>query len=420
MTNRPGMSILSACALALVAGNLTPPTSTDDTGGTTALGGGGVYDIQTGVVADGQDVRLDGVIVTSPITADGEGFFVQDPGGGPYSGLYVFMQAGAEGLFLAVGDEITVSGTVTEFYDLTELTVASVASVEVTGSGAVTADVVDLAAVDDWEALEGTLVTINDATVQGCLEYGEAPLSADLSIDDRFIPISSEPGATYTSVTGPISYAFSAWKIYPRTADDLAGYVPGDAGTVVSVEDVQTGAAGECGLTLQDVVVTSPPVASGSGFYVSDPLATSAPNTGVYVYAGSAGVPTDVVQGATVTLVGSFIEYDGDEDGVPITEFMPDTITVTGTADVPTPLQLDSAPADWAPYDGVLITLAGATVTDDDPGYGEAETDFDINIDDYFVDFTTSTGTSYDVTGIVNQFYGWKIAPRSQDDLLAL
>ena len=420
MTTRPGMLLLSSAALLLAACNLTPDTSTGDTGGPTGDGGPTVAAIQGGTYVDGDDVRLDGVLVTSPITLDGEGFFVQDPGGGEWSGLYVYLAGGAEGLYLAVGDEITVTGVVTEFYDLTELSVASPASIEVTGTGELTTDVIDPATVTDWEALEGGLVRVNDATVIDCIEYGEAPISDDLSIDDRIVEFESEPGATYTSVTGVISYAYGAWKLYPRTSEDLAGYVAGAGGGVTTVEALQTSEDEACGVTLQDVVVTSPANASGTGFFVSDPVAVATAHSGMYVYVGSAGVPSDVVQGATVTLEGSSIEYDGDEDGTPITEFMPDTITVTGTGTVPAPLSMTSAPTDWAPYDGVLVTLEGLEITDDDPGYGEAATDWGINIDDYFIDFSTTTGDVYDVTGIINQYYGWKVAPRSEDDLAAL
>jgi len=415
------MSFLSASALALVACNLTPSTGSGDTGGSATLGDGpSIAAIQGGVYVDGDDIRLDGVIVTSPITLDGEGFFIQDPGGGEWSGLYVYLAGGAEGLYLAVGDAITITGVVTEFYDLTELSVASPASIEVTGQGDVTTDLIDPATVTDWEALEGGLVRVDGATVTGCIEYGEAPISDELSIDDRIVTFESEPGATYESVTGLISYAYGAWKIYPRTSDDLAGYVAGAGGGVVTVEDLQTGSDELCGVTLQDVVVTSPPNSNGTGFYVSDALATAAANTGVYVYVGSGGVPGDVVQGASLTMVGTAIEYDGDEDGTPITEFIPDTVTVTGTGTVPAPLSLSESPADWAPYDGVLVTLAGVEITDDDPGYGEAETDWGVNIDDYFIDFSTTTGERYDVTGIVNQYYGWKVAPRTTADLVAL
>ncbi len=416
MTTRPGMFLLSSCALALVACNLTPGSSTDDSGD---AGGPTIADIQNGVFAEDENVRLDGVIVTSPITLDGEGFFIQDAGGGEWSGVYVYLAGGAEGLYLDVGDVITVTGAVTEFYELTELVVASPTAIEVTGQEEVTTEVVDPNDVPDWEVWEGALITVEEVSVVGCMDFGEAPLTDELSIDDRILEYESEPGATYTSVTGLISYSYSAWKIYPRTADDLVGYAAGDGGSVVSVQDVQTGAGGECGLTLEDVVVTSPATSSGNGFYVSDAVSTAAAYTGVYVYAGSAGVPADVVQGATLTMVGSAIEYDGDEDGFPITEFMPDSITVTGTGSVPAPLALQATPSDWAPYDGVLVTLEAVEVTDADAGYGEAETDWGINIDDWFVEFSSSTGTQYDVTGIINQFYGWKIAPRAQDDLAA-
>ena len=418
MTTRPGILILSVAALALSACNLKPPG--DDTG-TTDTSGGAIAELQTAGHEDGTEVHLSGVIVTTPFTLEGKGFWIQDPGGGDYSGIYVYLAAGSEGLYLAVGDEIDISATISEFYELTELTVVDNSSITVTGQGEVTADAVDHTAVADWEVYEGNLITISEVEVTGCIDFGEAPVSDDLSIGDDIFDFESEAGATYTSVTGVVNYSYEEWKIYPRTADDLQGYVAGTGTAGTTVSELQQGTGTGC--TLEEVVVTAGATAYGNGFFVADQAASTSAYNGIYVYVGSAGVDEAIVPGVTVTMSGSVVEYDGENDGegdgIAITEFMPDEITVVGTADVPTPVALSSAPADWAPYDGVLLTLEGVEVTNDDAGYGEAETDWDINIDDLFFVFSSTTGTTYDLTGVVNEFYDWKVAPRSQGDLAA-
>ena len=418
MTTRPGMLILSVGALALVACNLTP--SGDDTG-TTDTTAGDIAALQTGGLADGTEVHLSGVIVTTPFTLEGKGFWIQDPGGGDYSGIYVYLPAGSEGLYLAVGDEIDISATISEFYGLTELTVVDNSSITVTGQGEVTADAVDHTAVADWEVYEGNLITVSDVEVTGCLDHGEAPIGDELSIGDDIYDFESEAGATYTSVTGVVTYSYEEWKIYPRTADDLQGYVAGTGSAVTTVSELQQGTGTGC--TLEEVVVTAGATSYGKGFFVADQAATTEAYNGIYVYVGSAGVDAAIVPGVTLTMTGSVVEYDpeneGAGDGISITEFMPDELTVVGTADVPEPVALTSAPADWAPYDGVLLTLEGIEVTNDDAGYGEAETDWGINIDDLFFEFSSTTGTTYDLTGVINEFYAWKVAPRSQGDRAA-
>jgi hypothetical protein len=273
MTIRPGMSLLSVCALALAGCNLTPSeTSTGDTGTDTTVGSAGdtVAKVQSGAIGLDESVRLAGVIITSPITLKGDGFYIQDAGGGDYSGIFIYSQPGFDGLFLEVGDEITLSGTVAEFYDVTQIQIAGPESIEVTGQAEVTVDLIDLDTVDNWEALEGVLAMIEDATVIDCIQYGQAPVTEVFGIADHIYDFHSEPEASYTSVTGPITFGYETWKILPRTNDDLADYVPGDTGAQVSVESLQKGETPDseydCGFTLTDVIVTSPPTATGGDF----------------------------------------------------------------------------------------------------------------------------------------------------------
>ena len=74
-------------ALVLASGCLTPQTqdkgtddSADDSGGSSD--DTTIYDVRTGAVDADTQVTLNGVVITSGLVADGDGFFIQDVDGG--------------------------------------------------------------------------------------------------------------------------------------------------------------------------------------------------------------------------------------------------------------------------------------------------------------------------------------------------
>ena len=91
------------------------------------------------------------MVVTSPNDRSGN-FFIQENGGGEYSGIYVYLQ-GVD--FTAnVGDALTITGEYVEYYDLSELKVTSVNDIVVTGTNEPIADTIDQVPTD-WESWEG-------------------------------------------------------------------------------------------------------------------------------------------------------------------------------------------------------------------------------------------------------------------------
>ena len=210
-----------------VSGDDTGASSDDTGGGDGTVQSTTIYDIQTGAVAEGSDVELKGLIVTSPVTPDGDGFFVQDAGGGEYSGMYIYMQSGLTDLYIGEGDEIDLIGYTTEYYDWTEVTVTAEANIQVVGEGDITVDVVDPSSVSDWEVWESCLISTGAVTVESVDSYGEALIDGGLEINDLFFELDTEAGATYTDVIGAISYEYSEWKLNPRSEDDLSGYSSG-------------------------------------------------------------------------------------------------------------------------------------------------------------------------------------------------
>lgn len=190
------------------AANSTAPLSTNYT----------IFEIQSDVDANGgsnkvsEYVTITGV-VTGVYTAANL-YSIQD-GTGAYSGIWV------EGAGVALGDEVDVTGTVTESFDLTIITGSSAV---ILSSGntlpAAEALVTNGMNAEEWE---GVLVTVTGPVSNGDIGFGEwavNDISGDAIVDDLGIALTPvDAGVTYT-VTGPNYYSFGAFKIEPRNLND--------------------------------------------------------------------------------------------------------------------------------------------------------------------------------------------------------
>ncbi len=184
-----------------------------------------IADIQQNVVTSGTRVSLSGVIVTS---AWSSGVTVQQPTGAPeYSGLYIYTNSSAG---VAVGDIVDVVGSVTEFFDETELEQATVTK---TGTGTPIAPTPLTAAVAADEKYEGVLVRITDAAVTNaaydCSVDGATCADANLWEINGLILVydrayQDADWAARTSVVpvdGVMRYRFNRRRITPRTTADF-------------------------------------------------------------------------------------------------------------------------------------------------------------------------------------------------------
>ena len=409
--------LISSLALGLMtACNLGPSTTDDDTTDDTASptdSGVSVVAIQDGTIGEGETVTLTGVIVTSTWDERGDGFFIQDAGGGEYSGVYVYAP-GLSDTYLEVGYELTVTGATVEYYDWTEFTVADASALEITGSGPVTSDSVDPSTVTDWEVWESCLISVGAATAtSGVNSYGEITLDNGLKLDNWFFDYAGEQGASWTNISGTLLYNFEEFKLAPRSADDLEGYVEGEGPPEATVAQTQDGTIAEDeSVTIVGAVVTSP-IKEGKnsdgdwineGFFVQD----EGGGSGLYVY--DPGVE-GLAPGDVVNLVGTVIEY------YDLTELSDAEIEKTGATATVVPTVVNSAPSDWEPLEGQLVQFDNLEVTAEGE-YGEVETSYGVNIDDLFTD-SPAVGTYTRVTGIVNYSYGeFKICPRTTDDVV--
>ena len=200
-------------------------------GGGGGGGGGGeevegtVAQVQTGDINEGTTVTLSEVVATSGLNFKDDGFFVQDADGGEYSGVYVYLYDEAlEGLAdVAAGDVLNITGTVTEYFDLTEISVSSADDIQATGETA-EATVDQLATTPgDWEAWEGCLVELAGVSVTSDEdEYGAASTNHDAMLDDDLFDFDVSNGDSFSSVTGAVTYSYSEYRLLPRSAADLA------------------------------------------------------------------------------------------------------------------------------------------------------------------------------------------------------
>ena len=403
--------LLSACNLAPKTLDTDSGTTPDDTA-TNPTSGATIFDIRDGVYGDGEQVTLDGVVVVTPHTRDGEGLFIQDPAGGAKSGLYVWAYEGVADVFAEPGDQISVVGTVTDFYGWTEFVIASADAITITGTAAIPAPVAlgDGAGVN-WDDYESVAVTVTNQTVISEDEFGAGYLSGGLKLDDGIARVDYSCRGTFASLTGIIFYTYEEYSINPRTEEDGAGYTEGEA-VATSIFDVRSGT--ECGpVALTDVVATTDVFedADGAYFFAQDVGGGPYSSLVVFIRGGTA----EITAGWQGAVVGIIDEYYG------LTELVvddPTTLVRTGTG-IPVASVLTAPPADWEEYESCLVTLQDVTVTSNE-SYGQVSTSYaGLYLDDLLYDFSAAKGDVWaSVTGPVWYSYDeWKLVPRSADDL---
>ena len=146
-------------------------------------------------------------------------FFIQD-GTGAWNGIAIYPIQIVE-----IGDEITISGSVLEYNDKTEIT--DILNMTNLGTADVPAPVIiTTSALANSESYEGVLVKVEDVTVTND-DLG----NGEWEIDDGSGPCRVDDLGTYTyvpalddfiySITGVVDYTYGNFKLEPRDDDDL-------------------------------------------------------------------------------------------------------------------------------------------------------------------------------------------------------
>jgi phosphatidylserine/phosphatidylglycerophosphate/cardiolipin synthase-like enzyme len=162
---------------------------------------------------DNSEVTTKGIVTATYST----GYFIQD-GDTAWTGIYIYDQGNTP----AIGDSVTLTGTVDEYYGMTEIVNLSGFATINTGN-TLPAPIV-VTSGEATEAYESVLIRVEEAECTNPdLGYGEWEIndgSGPVAVDDMGIAFAPTVGVSYT-VTGPLNYSYSAFKIEPRDENDI-------------------------------------------------------------------------------------------------------------------------------------------------------------------------------------------------------
>ncbi|MFO0569917.1 MAG: amidohydrolase family protein [Polyangiaceae bacterium] len=182
----------------------------------------------------GSAVKVTGLYVTAirPDTGKSRGFYVQDSSLKPFTGIFVFTAGVSPGV--AVGNKVDIAGTYDEFFNLSEL---SNPVITITDTGTTlpfapiaVANPADIATGGSKaEGFESMLVTIAGVQVSNMnpdtpKDFDEFAVTGNLRVDDELdasIDNTYAVGASFSKITGVLSFSFSNHKLLPRTAAEL-------------------------------------------------------------------------------------------------------------------------------------------------------------------------------------------------------
>jgi len=183
---------------------------------------------------EGQQVWVEGVVTANSDDFGGSRYFIEDPAGGPWSGLYVY-HGGDRGP-VQEGDQVLLYGEVLEYWGLTEFDLRDSANGEqyILSSGnplpaaeVLTTGLYATTTPTTAEPYEGVLIEFQDATVtDDDLGYGEWAFddgtgetrADDLSSSLTYVPTN---GDLYNYIRGLGYYSHNDYKLVPRYDADV-------------------------------------------------------------------------------------------------------------------------------------------------------------------------------------------------------
>jgi DNA/RNA endonuclease YhcR with UshA esterase domain len=398
--------------------------------------------IQQGEIGEGMIVTVSGVIVTSSVNIEEGLAFIEEPGGGEYSGIALYLWSEVVmSTPLAPGDVVDVTGEYTEHFGLSQLIVKNPGDITVVGTDAVPGpDIVTASEVardnPDAEPWEGVRVQIVDAVIAEANDgFGQYLLQGGTLVGNEFVdPLPQvHVGGVFSSVTGALYYSFEEFKLQPNSAADLAGYQSPQPMEDTPIYDIQSDMVSIGTIVMLEGVVASSgftwsadPEAS---FFVQEPAGGA--RSGIQVFVADTSGLT-IAPGDELTIVGTYDEYF---DMSQIEVANASGVTKTGSVSAPTPeliadpASITTSGAAAEDYEGVLVRVENVMVTDinpDDPeDFGEFAVTGDLRVDDVFfamADWTKpALGTSFAaITGpLIYGFSNFKLAPRDAADLEA-
>jgi predicted extracellular nuclease len=398
-----------------------------------------IYQLQQGMVGDGMNVTVQGVIVTTPINVEDGLAFVEEPDGGQYSGISLYLWSEVVmATPLAPGDVVNITGEYAEFFEVSQIVVKNAGDIVVVGSEAVPGP--DLVTADDIardnvdaEPWEGVRVCIDDAAVLDNNDgFGQYLLVGQALVGNAFVdPLpDAQVGGTFTQVCGSLHYSFDEFKLMPASADDLAGYTS-PTPVIATIPAIQQDMVMEGSFVTIESVIASSGLTWSDGtdasFFVQDPA--GGPFSGIQVFVSDT-TDLQVAPGDQVTLTGTYTEFQ-DMSQIEVGDASAIVIGSSGpppTAVVVDPAMIATGGAMSEDYESVLVSVENVMVTDANPDapmdFNEFAVTGNLRVDDEFFSMADWTkpevGQSYaSITGLlVYGFDNFKLEPRDAADLV--
>jgi hypothetical protein len=200
-----------------------------------AVGVTSIYEIQSNRNPDdsstytNQTVNVEGIVTMAPgeLNAPGSQWIIEEPEGGPWSGLFVFESSGGNVLFR--GDKVRISGLINEFSGTTQILPQRADAVTLISfsNPAPPVDAFTSTELDTTEALENVIVRSFMSTVQDTIPASDLFTVIDtvsdslLTVDPQFaVTIAPLPGETLIA-TGLLDGRFGVNELSPRDDNDF-------------------------------------------------------------------------------------------------------------------------------------------------------------------------------------------------------
>jgi len=427
-----------------------------------------ISEIQNGTATG--DVTVSGIVTAEPYAFGGSKMFIQD-GEGAWNGIYVYLGTHIdnlvdEGTIVAEGDSVTISGTVGEYYGMTQLKDVTAITVDQEGVGCPAPTVIS-AADANLEDYEGCLVRLENVAITnpdaGYGEWDIADATDTVGVDDDgncpyyFWP---EDYDSLISITGVMNYSYDKRKIIPRLAWDIVeGPFSGETKVYTRIQRVQQVRQSDLRKALDDAasdasyfatgdttdiialkgVVTMPTGLSYAGdgvkFIISDKH--GGPWSAILSYNEDASIYPNLSEGFEIEMSGYVGEYATDPANmtelwlvgdITITNpfgTLPDTSVVT-TGELRPPETAEQ----WG---NVIVRIEDALIVDNAPAYEILEIDDGsgpVLVDDdsdSLSDYTAPPPMTpiESITGWIYHHYGsyvdsstYKLCPLYEEDII--
>jgi predicted extracellular nuclease len=310
-------------------------------------------------------------IVTAVFEA-GDRVFIQDPAGGPWSGIFLFRPTPGP----AVGDEVEVTGRVHEFKGITEIEEGQITILSHDNPlPAPRSIAAGDAAQEQWESV--LLQVENVSVTDPNLGHGEWLVSDDsgaLRVDDLgSYSYRPSAGDALDFVAGPLYYSFDNFKLEPRDDADIGTEVgPVPQVTICQIQGASFSSSlkGQTVVT-QGIVYADLEKDGRDGFFIQDANCDGDPATsdGLFVYDRGRDL---VSAGDEVIVRGEVKEFFG------LTEVALDDVEIVSSGNpLPDAVELDP-PADpdasrryFEAHEGMLVRAASARVVGPTNRFGE-------------------------------------------------